>query len=328
MVSKPNVLLTRKLPERAIKLLKQHVALHIHEQENAISKGEMLHTMSKFNGLICMLSDTIDKEIIAAAGSLKIIANYAVGYNNIDITAATKKRIAVTNTPGVLTETTADLTFALILSLARRIPEADRFVREGNYHGWLPLLMLGSDIFGKTLGVIGFGRIGRAVACRAQGFDMKILYYEPDRLGPDIENKYRVEYRTLEELLREADYISIHVPLTDATHHLIGEQELNRMKRSAFLINVARGPVVDEEALVHALRERSIAGCALDVFEYEPAIEPELIAMSNVVIVPHIGSATVETREKMALMVVEDILDVLIRNKMPAHVINSEIYKE
>ncbi|MCX7716173.1 MAG: D-glycerate dehydrogenase, partial [Endomicrobia bacterium] len=261
------------------------------------------------------------------AKNLKIIANYAVGFNNIDVKEATSRKIPVTNTPGVLTETTADLAFALLMSVARRIVESDRFLREGKFKGWAPMLFLGNDIYGKTIGIIGFGRIGQAVAKRALGFDMKVLYYDTNRVKPEIEKKYSAIYKSLSELLKESDFISIHVPLTQETYHLISDKEFDLMKPTSYLINTSRGPVVDEKALVRALKNKKIAGAALDVFENEPEVEAELIDMPNTVLVPHIGSATIETRTKMALMAAENIIAVLVENKIPPNIVNPEIYK-
>jgi glyoxylate reductase len=220
-----------------------------------------------------------------------------------------------------------DLTFSLILCAARRIVEADKFLREGKFRGWAPMLFLGNDVYNKTLGIIGLGRIGRAVAKRARGFNMKILYYEPTRLSADIEKEYGAEYKSLDDLLKESDFVTVHVPLTEATHHLITERKFLRMKKSAYLINVARGPIVDEKALISALRDKGIAGCALDVYEQEPEVGKELIAMSNTVLVPHIGSASVETRTEMALMAAENVIAVLVNNERPPNIVNPEVYR-
>jgi glyoxylate reductase len=322
MMSKPKVLLTRILPQPGMDVLKKYTELHVHEKDEAIPRERLIEHVADKQGLICLLSDVIDEEVIQAGRALKIIANYAVGYNNIDIAEATQRNICVTNTPGVLTETTADFAFTLLLSVARRIPEADRYVRDGHFTGWKPMLLLGTDVHDKTLGIIGFGRIGRAVATRARGFNMKILYYEPERLSKDIERQYNAAYRMLDALLSESDYVSIHVPLTDATHHLIAQRELALMKKSAFLINTSRGPVVDERALVTALQNTSIAGCALDVFEQEPHVTEELKALPNAVLAPHIGSGSAETRAKMACMVAEDVVTLLVHGKTPAHSVN------
>ncbi len=326
MLNRPRVLLTRLLPHAAIEFLKKYVVLDINTENRTLARKEILEKIGDQDGLISVLTDTIDAEIIEAGGNLKIISNYAVGYDNIDVLAATKRKIPVTNTPCVLTETTADLTFALLLSVARRIVEADRFVHDGKFKGWEPMLLLGSDIHDKTLGIIGFGRIGKAVARRACGFNMRIIYYELKRLSSDIEMTYGVEYRALDDLLKEADFVSIHTPLTESTYHLIGERELLLMKKTAFLINTSRGPIIDEKALVRALKEKEIAGCALDVFEREPEVKRALLAMHNAILVPHIGSASIDARTKMAMMVVEDVIAVLARKTRPPNIVNPEIY--
>lgn len=328
MALRPKVLLTRRLPQPGIELLEKHVDLSINLLDVPMSKQDMIMGIKDKDGLICLLNDKIDAEVIDTAKHLKIIANYAVGYNNIDVQAATKKKIPVTNTPAVLTETTADFTFVLILSAARRIVEADRYLREGKFKGWAPMLMLGDDVYHKTLGIIGFGRIGRAVAQRAKGFHMKIIYYEPVRLSHDIEKEYSAEYKSLDDLLNESDFVTIHTLLVESTQHLISEKEFSLMKKTAYMINTARGPVVDEKALVKALKEKRIAGCALDVYEDEPTIEEELIAMPNTILTPHIGSASIETRTKMAMMVAENIITVLVQKGRAPNVVNPQIYEK
>lgn len=327
MVKKPKVLLTRLLPQPGINLLKKYFELKINPEDNIMSKEKIIEKIKDKHGLICLLTDKIDAEIMDAGRKLKTIANYAVGFNNIDIDEATKRNIPVTNTPGVLTETTADMVFALILSTARRIVEADRFLRGGKFKGWAPTLLLGNDVYNKTLGIIGFGKIGRAVAQRAKGFHMKIIYYEPVRLSHDIEKKYSAEYKSFDDLLKESDFITIHTPLVESTHHLISEKEFSLMKKTAYLINAARGSIVDEKALVEALKKKKIAGCALDVFEREPDVEKELITIPNTILVPHIGSASIETRTKMALIVAENVIAVLVNKTRPPNIVNPEIYK-
>lgn len=249
-----------------------------------------------------------------------------MGFNNIDLDAAIRLKIAATNTPDVLTDTTADLSFALILGVARRVVEADRFVRSGKWVGWKPNLMIGSDVHGKTLGVIGLGRIGSAVAKRGQGFNMRIAYADIRRLHPAIEQQHQLHFMPLRDLLQTSDFVTLHVPLTPETFHLIGAEQLSLMKKSAFLINASRGPVVDEKALVEALRAGTIAGAGLDVFEAEPQVSPELLAMDNVLLLPHVGSATDETREKMVQTAVNNILAV-IRGEIPPNILNPEIYQ-
>ncbi|MEI6158034.1 MAG: D-glycerate dehydrogenase, partial [Atribacterota bacterium] len=278
-------------------------------------------------GILPLLTDTIDSEIMDAAGnSLKIIANYAVGYNNIDVYAATQRGIMVTNTPGVLTETTADLAWALLMCCSRRINESERYLRTGKFRGWEPLLFLGTDVHGATLGLVGFGRIAKAMARRASGFDMRVRYYDMNRVGQEEEEKYHVEYQSLGALLRESDFVSLHIPLTKETHHFIGEKELKQMKKEAYLINTARGPIVDEKVLVRALQEGWIRGAGLDVFEQEPAVEADLLRMENVVVVPHIGSASYATRTKMATMAAENLIKAL-EGTIPPNLVNPEVLK-
>jgi glyoxylate reductase len=321
------VFVTRILPGPAIEVLKQRCEVELNQEDRVISREELMRGVSGKDGLLCLLTDKIDAEVMDAAGpNLKVISNYAVGYDNIDVTEATRRGIAVTNTPGVLTETTADLTWAIMMAVARRIVEADNFLRTEQWKGWAPCLMLGHDVYGKTLGIVGLGRIGKAIARRAKGFDMRVLYYDTRR-DEQAERELGVAYVPLENLLRESDFVSIHAPLTEKTRHLIGEKELRLMKPTAFLVNVARGPLVDEAALIRALREKWIAGAALDVFEREPYVPPELIQMKNVVLVPHIGSASVETRSKMAMMAVENLLAVL-EGKIPPNLVNPEVIQK
>ena len=322
-----NVFLTRKIPEKAIDYLMQYnVNLEKNDEDRVLTKEEILTGVKGKDGLICLLTDHIDAEIMDAAGSqLKIIANYAVGYNNIDVEAATKRNIPVTNTPGVLTETTADLTMALLLAIARKIVESDKYTREGKFKGWGPLLHLGSDIFGKTIGIIGCGRIGSAVAHRAaSGFNMKVLYYDITR-HKDLEEKLNIEFCSLEKLLSSSDFVTLHIPLTNETKHLIDRNELSLMKDSAFLINTSRGAVINENALVQSLSKKQIAGAALDVYEHEPELTPGLVNLENVIITAHIGSASIETRTKMGLIAVENLLAVL-NNQHPPNCINPQIF--
>lgn len=328
MVLRPKVLLTRRLPQPGIDLLERHVDMFINPFDIPMSRQDIIGGIKDKDGLICLLNDKVDAEVIDAGKHVKIIANYAAGYNNIDVQAATKRKIPVTNTPGVLTETTADLTFALILSAARRIVEADKFLRQKSFKGWAPMLFLGRDIHNKILGIIGFGRIGRAVARRANGFGMEVIYYDPVRLSRDDEDTYGVKYQDLDDLLKQADFVCIHVPLNEQTYHMITKEKLALMKGSSYLINVARGQVVNEKALVNALQEKRIAGCALDVFENEPKVEKELIEMPNTVLVPHIGSASIEARIKMALMVAENVIAVLVEKGRAPNAVNPEIYEE
>jgi len=249
-----------------------------------------------------------------------------VGYNNVDVKAATGRGVPVTNTPGVLTETTADLAFTLILSVARRVAEGDRMVREGRFQFWAPFLFLGTEVTGKTLGIIGMGRIGKAVARRASGFAMRVLYYNQNRVSPSEEKEFHAEYADMKTLLASADFVSLHVPLNEKTRHLIGSAELALMKPAAFLINTSRGPVVDESALVSALKSGVIAGAGLDVYENEPALAPGLAELTNTVLLPHVGSATLETRTKMAMMATDNLIAGLTGRK-PPNLVNPEVWK-
>ncbi|MGB3341641.1 MAG: D-glycerate dehydrogenase [bacterium] len=327
MALRPKVLLTRRFPEPGIELLRRHVDLSINPLDDPMPRQDIITEIEDKDGLLCLLTDNIDAEIIRAGKQLKVIANYAVGYNNIDLKEATKRKIPVTNTPDVLTETTADLTFALLLSIARRIVEADKFLRQGKFIGWSPMLLLGHDVHEKNLGIIGFGRIGRAVARRAKGFGMKVLYYDLVRLSDDEEKILGVKYDKLDDLLKESDFVCIHVSLNEQTHHLITKEKLTLMKPSSYLINVARGPIIDEQALAEALHKKIIAGCALDVYEREPAINKKLLSMDNTVLVPHIGSASIETRTNMALMVAENVIAVLVENGRAPNTVNPKIYE-
>ena len=321
---KPKVFVTRKLPEKALEMIRAECKMEINPHDRVLTKEELIDGVREKDGLLCLLTDEIDEEIINSGKKLKVIANYAVGYNNINVEAATKRKIPVTNTPGVLTDTTADMVWALIFAVTRRVVEADRFTREGKYKGWGPMMFLGGDVYGKTLGIIGLGRIGRAVAKRAIGFDMKLIYFDVIRADEKVEKELGIEFVSLNELLKNSDFVSIHVPLLPSTHHFISERELSIMKKTAYLINNSRGPVVDEEALVKALKDNKIAGAALDVFENEPELSPGLADLENVVLTPHISSASIETRTKMAVMAAENLLAGL-RGSRPPNIVNPEV---
>jgi glyoxylate reductase len=321
---KPKVLVTRKIQERPLILLKEHAEVTINLEDRAMTPDEIIANLPGKVGLLAMGGDPITAKLLEAGQHLKIVANNAVGFNNIDLAAATRFKISVTNTPEVLTDTTADLTFALMLGVARRIGEAERFVRAGKWVGWHPGLLLASDVHGKTLGVIGLGRIGSAVAKRALGFNMEIIYNDIRKIEPGLVDLLRAKFLPLKELLANSDFVTLHVPLTPETTHMIGRGELRLMKKTAFLINASRGPVVDEKALVEALQSGVIAGAGLDVFENEPRVTPELLKMENVMLVPHIGSATSATREKMSLVAVKNILAVL-KGEIPPNILNPEI---
>ncbi|WP_448523067.1 glyoxylate reductase [Pseudothermotoga sp.] len=327
-MKKFKVFVTRKILEEGLNMLRERYEVEVSDYDGVIPREMLLKKVKGVDALLSLLTDNIDAEVMDAAGpNLKIIANYAVGYNNIDVEEATKRGVMVTNTPGVLTETTADFAWTLLMAIARRIVEADRFVREGKFRGWEPMLLLGTDVHGATLGIVGFGRIGQAMARRALGFNMRVLYYDNTRVAEQIEKELKATFVDLPTLLKESDFVTLHVPLTKQTYHLIGEKELKMMKKGAYLINTARGPVVDEKALVKALKEGWIKGAALDVFENEPEIEPELLKLDNVVLAPHIASASYATRSKMSVMVAENIIKAL-NGEVPPNLVNPEVLQK
>ncbi len=322
---RPKVFVTREIPERGLSKIREHFEVDLWTDEAPPPKDVIIERVRDVDALVSLLTDPIDAEVFDAAPKLRIVSQYAVGYDNIDVEEATKRGIYVTNTPGVLTETVADFTFALMLAVARRVVEADKYVREGRWKvAWHPLMMLGSDVYGRTLGIVGMGRIGSAVARRAKGFGMRILYYDSVR-REDLEKELGAEFVDLDRLLEESDYVSLHVPLTPETYHLIGEEQLRKMKPTAFLINTARGKVVDQKALYKALKEGWIAGAGLDVFEQEP-IPPDdpLLKLDNVVLAPHAASASHETRSRMAEMVAENLISFL-NGKVPPNLVNKEV---
>lgn len=323
-MKKERVFITRVIPDDGLKIVNEFCHMEVSDYDGVLPRQVLLDKVKGIDGLLSLLTDTIDREVMETAGlQLQVISNYAVGFNNIDVAEATKRGILVTNTPGVLTETTADLAWSLLMSSARRIVEGDKFLRAGRFRGWEPMLLLGTDVHGSTLGLIGFGRIGQSMARRAKGFNMKVIYYDRERVSQRLEEEIKVSYCHLYDLLQESDFVSIHVPLTEETFHLIGEKELKMMKKESYLINTARGPIVDEKALAKALRQKWIRGAALDVFENEPAVEPELLDLDNVVIVPHIGSASYQTRTKMAIIAAQNLVSTL-KGERPAYLVNPE----
>jgi glyoxylate reductase len=311
------VLITGRIPDKGINIFGNEIDVTINEFERPMVRERLLELIKDKDGLLCMLNDKIDEELLENAVQLKMIANYAVGFDNIDIEAATARKIPVSNTPGVLTDATADLAFALILCVSRRVVEGDRVLREEGFHQWAPQYFLGREVSGKTLGIVGFGRIGKAVAKRANGFNMKIIYYSRRRLDISEEKKLNVEYSGLKKLLSNADFVSLHVPLSEETKHFVGKDELKLMKKTSYLINTSRGPVIDEKALVDTLQSGDIAGAGLDVYENEPLLSPGLVEIKNAVLIPHIGSATIETRTKMAIKASTNLLTGLKGNRPP-----------
>jgi glyoxylate reductase len=324
---KPKILITFQPPEEMVPVLERHFRVEAAVRKRGYSGKEIREKVKGVDGLLATITHPVDEPLLKAAGPrLKVIANYGVGFNHIDLAAATARGLAVTNTPGVLTESTADLAMALILAVSRRVVEGDALARSGKFKGWSPLFFLGTDVHHKTLGIIGLGRIGMALARRGAAFGMPILYTSRVRLPPDREKALGIRWADRETLLRRSDFVSLHVPLTPETYHLIGPRELGLMKPSAFLINTSRGEVVDETALVRSLRAKSIAGAGLDVYEKEPRIHPGLIRLKNVVLLPHLGSATRETRVRMGLTAAENLI-AFFQGKTPPNCLNPEVLR-
>ncbi len=323
---KPKVYITRRIPEPGLALLREHCHIRMWEGDLPAPRETILREVADCDGLLCLLSDPIDAAVIAAGEHLRVISQYAVGVDNIALDAAAARRIPVGHTPGVLTDATADLAFSLLMAAARRLPEGLEKVRAGRWHTWEPLGLLGRDVWGATLGIVGLGRIGTAVARRARGFQMRVVYHSRAR-KPELEAELGLEYLPLDDLLPQVDYLSLHCPLTPETHHLIGERELRLMKPTAILINTARGAVVETDALVRALREGWIGGAGLDVTDPEP-LPPDhpLLTLPNCLVLPHIGSATVSTRERMAVMAAENLLAGLRGERLP-YCVNPEVYR-
>lgn len=324
---KTRILITGNLPENVILPLKEKYEMEMNQEDRPIDRQELLLRVKDKQGLLPMLSDSINEEVLNCAPHLKMIANFGVGYNNIDVRLATARGIMVSNTPGVLTDATAELAFTLMLSVSRRLVEGDRMVREGRFKFWAPMLFLGREVTGKTLGIIGMGKIGKAIAVRARAFDMRILYHNRKRINSREEENMRVEYVDLKTLLKESDFVSLNVPLTEETKHLIGKNELSLMKSTAFLINTSRGQVIDEKALVEVLRARKIGGAGLDVYENEPSLTPGLTELDNVILLPHVGSGTLETRIKIGTLAVENLIAGL-EGRTPPNFVNPEVLKK
>lgn len=319
---RPKVLITRPIQQSVIDHISQHCEVQVHPVDEPMPTDLLASAMCDVDGVM-PTGVRISKEIIDAAPRLRVVSNIAVGYDNIDVEACNRRHILVTNTPDVLTEATADLTFALLLAVARRVVEGDRYVRSGHWKHWQWNCLWGSEMHGKTLGLYGFGRIAQATARRARGFSMRILYHARHRVSAEMEKEFAAEYVDREVLLRQSDFLSIHVPLTPETRHAIGAIELSKMKSDAFLINAARGPIVDEEALVQALQAGRLAGAGLDVFENEPQVHPALVSLGNVTLMPHVGSATADTRLRMATLASENLLAAL-RGERPKNLVNPE----
>jgi lactate dehydrogenase-like 2-hydroxyacid dehydrogenase len=324
-IVKPKVYVTRKFPQAAVDVLAAQFDVAVFPADGPIPPEELLRSVRDVEGLL-VAGARITSAVLEHAPKLRALSNASVGHDNLDLQALTARGIPVASTAGSLEETTADLAFALLLAVARRVVEGDRYVREGRWDRWQFDLLHGSDVYGKTLGLYGFGHIGQAMARRGRGFSMQILYHARHRVPPEVEEELSAKYVDRERLLGESDFVSLHVPLSTETHHLIGAQEFQRMKRSAFLINTARGKVVDEEALAASLRDKKIAGAGLDVFENEPQVHPLLLALPNVVMMPHVGSATGETRLRMALLAAQNLLD-LLQGRRPKNLLNPEVFR-
>lgn len=323
---KPKVYATHQLFEEARQILDAACDVEYWTNEERPPREEVLRRVKDKEGLICLLTEKVNEELLRAAPKLRIAANVAVGYDNMDVDACTRRGVVATNTPGVLDETTADFAWALMMAVARRLAEGEQLARSGNWKGWNLDQLCGTDVWGKTLGIVGFGRIGRAMARRALGFEMRVLYTDALRAPADVEEVLKAEYRDMNSLLAESDFISLHVPLMPETHGLFDAAKFYRMKPTAFLINTARGPVVDEAALVAALEARKIAGAALDVYENEPFIHPGL-KRPNVVLAPHLASASRETRTKMAAMAASNVV-ALFQGQMPPNMLNASVLKK
>lgn len=319
------VLITRVIPEEGMKILRNNnFHCQVHDQGRPISRSEFEEAIKEADAVLTMLNDRIDADLLDRAPNLKIVANLAAGTDNVDLEACNERGIAVTNTPGVLTEATADLAIALLLAAARHLVRADQYLRKGKFNGWDPLLFTGAALNGKTLGIIGMGRIGQAVAIRARGFGLKIVYHNRNELPEEMTSPLEAEYLSLDDLVKRSDFISLHLPYSREVHHLIDNTRLGMMKPGAYLINTARGAHIDEKSLVEHLRAGNIAGAALDVFEHEPQTAPGLTDLDNVTLLPHIGSATMEARSEMARMAAESITAVL-NGKIPNNILNPQI---
>jgi lactate dehydrogenase-like 2-hydroxyacid dehydrogenase len=316
-LTKPKILSTRPLFPAARAVLEQRFEVDYWTPAERITREELLKRVADKEGLVCLLTEKVDEELLGRAPKLRIAATVSVGYDNIDIAACTRHKVVATHTPGVLDHTTADFAWTLLMAIARRLLEGDAWMRSGTWPGWDLDQLVGGDVWGKTLGVLGFGRIGRGVARRALGFEMKVLYSDAVRAPEEVERELHAEFVDRDRLFRESDFISLHVPLLPDTRHLISHENLDKMKRTAFLVNTSRGPVVDEAALAEALENRKIAGAALDVYEHEPLVHPALLSRRDVILAPHIASASLDTRTKMAVMAANNVVAIFDGRRPP-----------
>jgi glyoxylate reductase len=321
-VIKPAIFSTRQLFQAARTILDEHFQVDYWKGDK-LSRADLLKHVADKDGLVCLLTEKVDEELLSAAPKLRIAATVSVGYDNIDVPACTKHKVVATNTPGVLDDTTADFAWTLLMAVARRLLEGDSWMRSGIWNGWDLDQLVGGDVWGKTLGILGFGRIGRGVARRALGFQMRVLYNDAVRAPADVEKELNAEFVDRDRLFRESDFISLHVPLLPDTRHLISKDNLEKMKRTAFLVNTSRGPVVDEAALAEALENGKIAGAALDVFEHEPKVHPALLTRKDVILTPHMASASLDTRTKMAVMAANNVV-ALFEGRRPPNALNAD----
>ena len=324
---KTRILITGNLPEEVILPLRGKYDIEMNHEDRPLDRQELLLKIKDKQAIVPTHTDSINEEVLNCAPHLKMIAHFGAGYNNIDVRSATARGIMVSNTPGVLTDATAELAFALMLAVSRRLVEGDKMVREGRFQFWAPMLFLGRQVTGKTLGIIGMGKIGKAIAVRARAFDMRILYHNRKRISPEEEKNLRTEYVDLKTLLAESDFVSLNVPLTEETRHLIGKNELSLLKSTAFLTNTSRGAVIDEKELVEVLRAKKIGGAGLDVYENEPSLTPGLTELNNVILLPHVGSGTLETRIKMGTLAVENLIAGM-EGRTPPNIVNPEVIKK
>ena len=326
-MKKPAVFVSRDIPQSGLELLRKHCDVTVWPHDRPATRDELIANCQGKDALVCLLTDKVDAALLAAAPSLKIVANVAVGFDNLDVAAGTAAGVVMSNTPGVLDDTTADLAFALLMATARRLVEGDKLTRSGTWGGWGIMQLLGQDVHHAKLGIVGFGRIGRGVARRARGFDMAVSYNDAVRAPAEVEQELQVTFVPLDRLLRESDFISLHVPLMPQTHHLIDAAALRQMKKNAVLINTSRGPVIDEAALVEALRSGVIAAAGLDVYENEPMLADGLAALPNAVLLPHIGSASIATRSKMAEIAAENVI-AYFEGRTPPTALNPDVLKQ
>lgn len=319
------IFVTRRVFNETIAALEERAVVAGNPTDRVLSPAELADAARDADGILALLTDRIDADLLDACTRLKVVANFAVGFNNVDLDAATARGVLITNTPGVLTETTADFAWALLMAAARRVVEADRFVRDGRFEAWGPRMLLGHDVHGKTLGLVGMGRIGQAMARRARGFGMRVAFYDPGPIPDDLIRALGATRMRLDQLFADADFVSVHVPLVPDTHHLVNDGAFRKMKSSCIFVNTSRGPVVDEKALVRALRTGLIAGAGLDVYEHEPEVEHELLSLDNVVLAPHIASGSYETRLRMCTMAGENLIAVL-EGRCPPNLVNEEAW--